>query len=228
MTIRNAAAVAGVGDGAYHGFNYSALETALLATLPEIKPADLLPRDNSILPQKIATAEKRLAGIDRKITTISRRIVHEEDTDALTNIVVDLDKQRKSAKNELQSLQAQQAQPTLLESVKDLQSITWLLRRRVKGAALREARMKLRLFIGRLVERIGIVVEQPDPKSPGEGRPLSHQITIWARTQFVGRDTSGRQLADGQTYRDQVALGGERRKGRDWHRQSRLDIFSKQ
>ena len=200
LTIRNAAAVAGAGDGAYNSFNYSALEAALLATLPKIEPADLLPTDNSNLPQKITAAEKRLAGLDKKITTISRRITHEEETDALMNIVVDLDKQRKSAKNELQALQSQQTQPTLLESVKDIQSITWLLRRRLKGTALRETRMKLRLVIGRLVERIGITVEQPDPNRRVKiarcrvrlrsGRERS----LWVETRVRGNWRTGKRI----------------------------------
>jgi DNA invertase Pin-like site-specific DNA recombinase len=137
-------------------FPYDAVERAFLASVKELKPADILGGKVDDREQEIAALSGKLHELDMKIATIQQRVMDEEGIDALVVLLEKLDKEKKTTAAKLDRLKGETShqQPEVLG---ETQTLIDLLQK-AQGEERKELRTRLKGRISRLVAGIWVLV----------------------------------------------------------------------
>ena len=157
-SLVSSAATVGKPGAVYLSFPYPAFEQSLLAWAWDLKLGDVLPRKSSNLEKQIQKAEGRVADLTHRIKTLKKKIKSAGDVDALLDLLVDLDSDKKEAEAKVERLKQDNAtkESEALDRMKELVG-------RLNGADEDEAyrlRVKLRTTLKRLIEDVVVLVVQ--------------------------------------------------------------------
>jgi DNA invertase Pin-like site-specific DNA recombinase len=147
----------------YASLPYEVFETVFLTWTKELRAKDVLPESGSEqLEESVFAKEARLAEINDKIAKVKAKILGTGDVETLSDLLVTLDKEKKSTEAALERLRAE------LHSSKDFsleetQELIELLAA-TKGSAHGELRQRLKSRIQRLISEIRILINKEGMK----------------------------------------------------------------
>jgi DNA invertase Pin-like site-specific DNA recombinase len=170
----------GAKGSTYTTFPYNALEGAFLRLVRELKPADVLPPAAPRNGEKeVAELSGRLTALDYKLQAVKRRVLTEEDTEALLDIAAALEKEKKDTAARLEKAKARAADSEA-ESLGEAQTLVGLLEQ-AQGEELADLRTKIKARVRQLVSEMWALVVRR-----GADRLLA--LEIWFSEGKVRRD----------------------------------------
>jgi DNA invertase Pin-like site-specific DNA recombinase len=186
----------------YLTFPYDAFEGAFLGLVKELKPADVLPPKTPRNGEKeLAELSGRLAALDYKLQAVKKRVLAEDDTEALLDIAAALEREKKDTTARLEKARAE-AVSAPAESLGEAQTLIGLLSD-VEGETRADLRTKIKARIRQLVSELwGLVVKRQSCRlcavqvwlSEGKRRDLlivARRDGRWSARSLVGLHFSG-------------------------------------
>lgn len=153
--LRSAGVVNGIPNADPVSLDYLAFERGFLSAVRELDPADFAERDRSGVAAEAALVSGRLAETEHKIASVKKRY-KETGTDALLDLLGELDAERKALTAQLEGLQDRLTDHRT-EAVGELQSLAELLGKATDDEA-NELRNRIKGRLAALVSRIELRV----------------------------------------------------------------------
>jgi DNA invertase Pin-like site-specific DNA recombinase len=141
----------------YTTFPYDAFEGAFLRLVKELKPADVLPpkaRRNG--ETEVADLSGRLAALEYKLQAVKKRVLAEDDTEALLDIASALEREKKGVAARLEKAREESASAPA-ENLGEAQALVGLLDR-AEGEGRADLRTKIKARVRQLVSEAWALV----------------------------------------------------------------------
>ena len=154
----------------YIGFPYAVFEDTFLNAVKELKPSDILPApaNANMVEDELEGETAKLNDLDRRITTIKKRLATDKDFDTLIDVLQDLDRQRKDTLAVVEILRGEVNKPKQDETLREGQRTIDLLQT-AKGDERTALRLKLKHHLRNLITDMQGSIFTFDIDS-GEGR----------------------------------------------------------
>ena len=146
----NSSAQRGMEGAVYASFPYGVLEQVLIRHyLPELKITDLAPETANTDTDDL---EGKIADLDHRIGTITKRLAREQDLDPLLDILSSFTKERQTLQAELEHQTEAKHQETLRATLQDC--------RRLTDLTDEDTRRRLKAKLKRIIKRIEMRIEK--------------------------------------------------------------------